>query len=151
MGCHALLQGIVPTQRSNQGLPHWWILSPQGRERGNVYTYLLVTGNQENKRIHYFNKEFRTENWLNGYCRTEAAESRLWGNHKKQLPHPLGWGTKRTGQGYEILRSREEGVPGSWDSDLWREVTAQLVRYLCEAQRLVLEHRDPGAWNQTSG
>ena len=29
MGCHTLLQGIFPTQESNQGLPHCrWILYP---------------------------------------------------------------------------------------------------------------------------
>ena len=77
-----ILQGIVPTQGSNLGLLHWWILSPQGRKRR--------TGNQENKHIQYFKKEFRTENWLNGYCRTVAAESRLWGKHRKQLPYSLG-------------------------------------------------------------
>ena len=37
VGCHALLQGIFPTQGSNPGLPHcWWILYPlshQGRPR----------------------------------------------------------------------------------------------------------------------
>ena len=37
VGCHSLLQGNLPTQRSNPGLPHCrWILyqlSPQGRPR----------------------------------------------------------------------------------------------------------------------
>ena len=111
VGGHALLQEIVPTQGSNPGLLHWWILSPQGRESGNVYTYLLVTGNQENKHIHYFNKEFRTENWLNGYCRIEVAESRLWGNHKKQLLHPLGWRTERTGRVMGSLGAGKRGGP----------------------------------------
>ena len=33
VGCHALLQGIFPTQRSNPGLPHcWWILYCLSRE-----------------------------------------------------------------------------------------------------------------------
>ena len=33
VGCHALLQGIFPTQGSNLGLPHWGVLSHQGSPR----------------------------------------------------------------------------------------------------------------------
>ena len=48
MGCHALLQGIFPTQRSNPGLPHCrWILyhlSPQGRLNScGARAYLLCS------------------------------------------------------------------------------------------------------------
>ena len=151
VGCHALLQGIVPTQGSNLGLLHWWILSPQRRKRRNVYTYLLVTGNQENKHIHYFNKEFRTQNWLNGYCRTEAAESRLWGKHRKQLPYSLGWRTKRTGQGYGILRSREEGSQGAGTRISGEGSLPSWCGISVRHRGWFSEHRDSGARNQTSG
>ena len=44
VGCHALLQGIFPTQGLNLGLPHcWWILyhlSHQGSISTYIYRYL---------------------------------------------------------------------------------------------------------------
>ena len=47
VGCHALLQGIVPTQRSNPVLPHFrWILyllSHQGSPHSYMYTPKLNT------------------------------------------------------------------------------------------------------------
>ena len=45
VGCHAFLQGIFPTQRSNTGLPHCrWILyhlSHKGSPPGSIYIYIL--------------------------------------------------------------------------------------------------------------
>ena len=45
VGCHAFLQGIFPTQRSNTGLPHCrWILyhlSHKGSPPGSIYVYIL--------------------------------------------------------------------------------------------------------------
>ena len=39
--CHALLQGIFPTQRSNPGLPHCrWILYQLNHQGSHIYTYL---------------------------------------------------------------------------------------------------------------
>ena len=45
MGCHFLLQGIFPTQRSNLGVPHCrqtlYHLSHQGSLKGKGYIYIL--------------------------------------------------------------------------------------------------------------
>jgi len=46
VGCHALLQGIFPTQGSNPGLPHCsrilYHLSQQGSPMHTYYIYFLL-------------------------------------------------------------------------------------------------------------
>ena len=48
-GCHALLQGIFPTQGSNPGLPHCrWILYLQSHQGSPKWVYLVVKINCSN-------------------------------------------------------------------------------------------------------
>ena len=55
VGCHALLQGIVPTQRSNPHLPHCWrILYCLCRQRNPKFTIKLCKV--------YYEKKFRRNN-----------------------------------------------------------------------------------------
>ena len=43
VGCHALLQGIFPTQKSNPGLPHCrWILYSLSHQGTPIILYLLL-------------------------------------------------------------------------------------------------------------
>ena len=65
MGCHALLQGICPTQRSNPDLPHYrqilYLLSHQGssitKYHGKRFSYIF---HLNCKRIGYYSSGHRT-------------------------------------------------------------------------------------------
>ena len=43
IGCHALLQGIFPTQRSNPGLPHCWQILYSLSHQGSLLTNIQLT------------------------------------------------------------------------------------------------------------
>ena len=78
MGCHALLQGIFPTQGSNLGLLHWQVdsslLSPQGSPHHSTTT---------------------TTTKLHQWCPTLCDPTRL--------PHPWDSPGKNTGVGCHFL------------------------------------------------
>ena len=57
VGCHALLQGIFPTQGSNPGFPHCrWILYQLSHQGSQIYCTLLINASH----CHYFDNLYFT-------------------------------------------------------------------------------------------